>query len=87
MKDNDQRWDLSKGMEIDADGNAVLHSINYVETKSLCMSDRMPPLSPGKVEHLLTTEKIFMSKADANVVTNICKTFFDIVSSSVEELQ
>ena len=87
VKDYDQRWDLSKGMEIDADGSAVLRSKHYDTVKDMCQSDRMPPMSPSKVEQLLTTEKVFTSKADANIVANIYKTFFDIVSSSMKTLE
>ena len=87
VKDRVSRWDLAKGIEIDAAGNVALLRKNYTDLSELCRSDRLAPLSPSNVEHLLTTEKVFTNNADVSVVTKIYKTFFDIVSSSVQELE
>ena len=60
---------------------------NYAALSDLCRSERLAPLLPSKVEHLLTTEKVFTNDADVSVVTKIYKTFFDTVSSSAQELE
>ena len=87
VKDTFSRWDLAKGTEIDAAGNVALLRADFEGLGELCVSDRLAPLLPSKVEHLLTTEKRFTNDADVSVVTKIYKTFFDSVSSSVQELE
>ena len=87
VKNKFDRWDLAKGIETDASGNVALLDGDYDDLSQFCRSDRLAPLLPSKVEHLLTTEKVFTNNADVSVVTKIYKTFFGTVSNSVLQLE
>ena len=52
----------------------------------VCAGQRLPPPTPETVSRLLETEKVFTNRADVATVANLYRSFFEVVTSSVEHL-
>ena len=52
-----------------------------------CIRGRLPPMTPDRVKFELVNNKEFTNKSDVNKVAKLYKNFFDIVSSSVTQLE
>ena len=52
----------------------------------VCAGQRLPPLTPEQVKHLLETQKKFTNNLDVSLVADLYKNFFETIASLVETM-